>query len=151
MVSDPRPRGDWSRQFDSVFKPRPNLPGSRRGRILLVFALFLLAEVAFVISLLEQGQTIGIGGVLWGTWLVVCVGLTFIPRFGAATDAPGHQRIARQVGFWSLVLGLGVSALSTLAGVSLPAWWPMLVVSASVGAAAGVLGVLELPAKADRA
>lgn len=149
MVRDPRPPGDWSRQFDSVFKSRPNLPGSRRGRFLIVFALFLLVEAAFVISLLEQGQSLGIGGVLWALWLVVCVALAFVPRFGAATDAPGHQRIARQVGLWSLVAGLGLSALSTFTSVALPAWWPMVVASVAAGAAAGVLGVLELPAKAE--
>lgn len=149
MERDPRPRSDWTRQFDSVFKPRQNLPGSRRGRLLIVFALFLIVEAAFIISLMQQNQPLGIGRALWLAWLLVCVGLTYVPRFGAANDAPGHQRIARQVGFWALAAGLVASAGSTLLGVTLPSWWPMVVVSAAVGAAAGVLGVLEWRARDD--
>lgn len=148
-MRDPRPASDWSRQFDSVFKPRTNLPGSRRGRFLLVFALLLVFEAWFIISLLEQGQPLGVGGVLWAVWLLVCVAWTFVPYLGAAKDAPGHQRIARQVGLFALVAGLVVSAGSTLAGLTLPVWWPIVVVSVAAGAAAGTLGVLEWPAQAD--
>lgn len=143
MVSDPRPRNDWSRQLDSVFRPRTNLPGSKRGRFLVVFALFLLGETAFTVSLWRAGESAGIGTLLWAVWLAVCVLWTFVPSFGAANDSPGHQRVARLVGFWTLLAGLVFSAAAALSGLALPRWSPIVAASVAVGAAAGVLGVLE--------
>lgn len=143
MARDPRPIGDWSRQFDSVFKPRQNLPGSRRGRYLVVFAAFLLVESAFIIQLMSAGQPLGIGWWLWGIWLAFCLGLTFLPQLGAANDAPGHQRIARMIFLGGMMLGLAVTALGRVTSLVLPDWWPLVAVSVIVAASAGVLGVLE--------
>lgn len=143
MVRDERSRSDWTRQFDSVFKPRQNLPGSRRGRFLIVFSVFLIAEAAFIISLLRDGQPLGIGGALWAVWLLVCLLWTFLPQLGAAEDAPRHQRTARQVGFWALVAGLLVAAGTALFDQGLPNWWPIVVATTAASAAGIVLGVLE--------
>ncbi len=142
MARDTRPRSDWSRQFDSVFKPRTGLPGSRRGRVLLVFSAFLIVEAAFVIQLLEQGHRSIVGFVLWGIWAAVCLAWVFLPQLNAE-DAPGHQRMARQVGLAALGIGLVITLASLVAPLSLPAWWPLAAGSGAVAAVAGVLGVLE--------
>ncbi|GEM_PF-6088086 len=143
MARDPRSINDLSRITDSVFKPR-QMPGSRRGRFLIVFAVFLVVEAAFVVSLILQDQPIGIGGVLWAIWLLVCVAWLFVPQLGAANDSPGSQRIARGVLFAVLVTGLVIGAVGALGGLVLPGWWTIVAASSAVGAAAFVLGILEL-------
>lgn len=151
MARDPRPRNDWSRQFDSVFKPR-QFPGSRRGRFLIVFALFLIVEAAYVIVMGRQGNPITVAAMLWAAWLIVCLVWMFMPQFGAETDAPAHQRLARIVGMVVLGLGLLVYLAGVIGVLTLPVWWPVAVTSAAVAASALVLGVLELrPADPDRA
>ncbi|MGB3956124.1 MAG: hypothetical protein WBL05_12720 [Brooklawnia sp.] len=143
MARDPRDVNDLSRIVDSVFKPR-RVPGSRRGRLLIVFALFLVVEAAFVIQLLAQGQPLGIPGLLWGVWLAVCLAWIFVPRLGAAADAPGNQQAARNILLIGLGIGLLTSAAGTLDAVNLPGWWLVLVISLAVAASGLVLGVLEL-------
>lgn len=143
MERDPRSLNDLSRIVDSVLKPRQNLPGSRRARFLIVFALFLLVEAAFVISLAMQGEPIRVGAILWAIWLLVCAAWLFVPQLGAETDDPEHQRTARLVLFVALSVGLVVGAIGGLVGWALPIWWTIVAVSFAVSASALVLGVLE--------
>lgn len=143
MARDPRSINDLSRITDSVLKPR-QMPGSRRGRFLIVFAVFLVVEAAFVVSLMTQGQPIGMGGALWALWLLACVAWLFVPQLGAANDAPGNQRIARGVLFLALMIGLVVGAIGSAGVFVLPGWWTIVATSCAVGAAALLLGVLEL-------
>ena len=56
----------------------------------------------------------------------------------------GSQRIARGVLFAVLVTGLVIGAVGALGGLVLPGWWTIVAASSAVGAAAFVLGILEL-------
>lgn len=143
MARDPRPRNDWTRQFDSVLKPRQNLPGSRRGRFLIVFALFLVAEAAYLIVRGSEGQPITVAAVLWAAWLIACLVWLFVPQFGAESDAPANQRLARLVGASVFGAGLLVYLAGVVGVAQLPVWWPVAAISAAVASASIVLGVLE--------
>ncbi len=144
MARDTRSPGDWTRQFDSVFKPR-QMPGSRRGRFLIVFSLFLIAEALFVAATMgQQGGTNRTALILWAVWLAVCVAWILLPLAGADEDAPHHQKLARIVGAAILIVGLLARVL--LADM-LPVWWLVGTATAAVAGAGLVLGVLELPRK----
>lgn len=143
VARDPRAVNDLSRIVDSVFKPR-RFPGSRRGRLLIVFALFLVVEAAFVVQVVAQGEPTGIAGLLWAVWLLVCLVWIFVPKLGAAGDAPANQQTARNILLVALALGLLTTAVSASGAFVLPAWWLILVVSGAVAASALVLGILEL-------
>lgn len=143
MARDQRPRSDWTRQFDSVFKPR-QVPGSRRGRFLIVFSLFLIGEAIFLAATMVEGQISRPALILWAVWLVACVAWILLPLAGADRDAPHNQRLARLVGMAILIAGL---VARVLFADELPVWWLIGTASAAVAGAGIVLGVLELPRK----
>ncbi len=140
MARDPRPHNDWTRQFDSVFKPRQNLPGSRRGRFLIVFALFLVAEAAYLIVRGSEGQPITVAAVLWAAWLIAWSGCSCRSSVPRRSGQPAAGPAGRCLGVRCWAVGLPGRRVGV---AQLPVWWPVAAISAAVASASIVLGVLE--------